>query len=72
MTICQWQPPTGSSMGGVCPACGHHILCHVGVKQCTICYQVALAAAWRTAITGFEQKLRQMADTIRDQAWPST
>lgn len=59
-------------MGGVCQACGHAVVAHVGVTRCPVCYLIALAAAWQAAITGFEQKLRQMADTIRDQAWPQS
>jgi ribosomal protein L32 len=70
MTICQWQPPANSSMGGVCQACGHSVIAHVGCKHCPVCYMIAVSVAWVAAITGYQQSLRAQADTIRDQPWP--
>jgi hypothetical protein len=73
MNICQYHPPaTMAIVAGVCEQCGHAIVCHVGVTQCTICYQLALSSAMRQAAMELAATMRRAGDAIQQQPWPST
>lgn len=72
MQVCQYQPPpTMAIVAGVCEQCGHAIVCHVGVPQCTICYQLALSAAMRDAAMALAATMRAAGDAIQQQPWPA-